>query len=158
MRRLAAVTPFAAAVLAAIPALAACGPARHDAAPTAELVRQPETEMEHSPAAPAPTTMPISSVRIVNCLSQPRIRPSEIVLTCADANMIIDRMVWDSWTDSGAFGRGMESRSVCHPDCASAPRQSFPVAVELSAPVDGLFTTLTKTPDGGVPEVLPIPR
>ncbi|MFC9894131.1 hypothetical protein ACFVMC_10600 [Nocardia sp. NPDC127579] len=152
MRRLAAVTPLAAVALLAL----ACTPDRSTAR-TAELVGRHDAE-EHSPAEAAPTTMPVSSVRIANCRRQPRVRPNEIVLTCADANMIIDRITWDSWTDTGATGRGVESRSVCHPDCGTAPRLSFPVAIELSAPLDGVFTTLTKTPDGGVSEVLPIPR
>ncbi|MEU8899029.1 hypothetical protein [Nocardia sp. NPDC048505] len=155
MRRLVVVTLCTAL---AIPALTACQRDRLDVGRSAELAGRPEGGESHHPASQAPTPVPPPAVRVVNCLSRPQIRPADIVLTCADRNMIIDRITWDGWTEATAFGRGMESRSSCHPDCGTAPRLSFPVAVELSNPIDGLFTTLTKTPDGGVPEVLPIPR
>ncbi|MEV6278455.1 hypothetical protein [Nocardia sp. NPDC051832] len=150
MRRIAGVTPLVIAVVVAIPA---CGRDQDDAIAQADMVGQHEFATEHTTSTPPP---PVPAVALLNCLRQPQIRPAAIVLSCADSNMIIDRITWDSWTDTAASGRGMESRSVCHPDCASAPRQSFPVAVELTMPRDGVFTTLTKTPDGGVPEILPL--
>ncbi|WP_194815083.1 hypothetical protein [Nocardia sp. XZ_19_385] len=153
MRRIAGVTPL---VIAAVVSIPACERDQDDAVVPADLVGQHDIATEHGGTTVAPTPAPVIPVAIANCQRRREVRPAAIVLTCADNNMIIDRITWDSWTDTGAFGRGMESRSVCHPDCASAPRQSFPVAIELTMPLDGIFTTLTKTPDGGAPEVLPL--
>ncbi|GAB2641061.1 hypothetical protein [Nocardia goodfellowii] len=156
MRRIAAVIPLVIAAVVSTAALSACGRDQSDAVAAADPAGAHDVATEHSPAPATPAPAPVIAVAVLNCQRQPEIRPAAIILTCADRNMIIDRIRWDSWTDSGASGRGMESRSVCHPDCASAPRQSFPVTVELTMPADGVFTTLTKTPDGGAPEVLPL--
>lgn len=67
-----------------------------------------------------------------NCES-PEQKPSEIVLTCADAGMYVDQITWSSWAVDGALGKGTYNVNECDPNCAEGTMVAVPVYVELSS-------------------------
>jgi hypothetical protein len=63
-------------------------------------------------------------------------------------NTEITAITWDHWTDKAADGHGLQLVDSCVPDCASAGVSKVPATLVLSAPVDGMFTTLTESWNG----------
>ena len=59
-------------------------------------------------------------------------KPEEVILTCADAGILVREIKWDTWTASGASGSGIHSVNQCDPDCARGKRIEVPVEVRLS--------------------------
>lgn len=49
----------------------------------------------------------------------PRVRPSQIVFTCADSNFGMQSIHWRSWGGRTARGRGVEYYNDCNPFCAA---------------------------------------
>ncbi|WP_225724828.1 MULTISPECIES: hypothetical protein [unclassified Nocardia] len=82
---------------------------------------------------------------VLNCVSRARVRPSDIPITCADPNHFITGITWDSWDDTSAHGRGTDDRNLCVPDCAADKRQAVEVELDLSNPINGVFTLVTIT-------------
>jgi hypothetical protein len=48
-----------------------------------------------------------------------RIRPTSIILTCADGNWFVKRLLWRSWGIDRAVGSGVFHFNNCIPDCAA---------------------------------------
>ncbi|NMO01869.1 hypothetical protein HH308_11670 [Gordonia sp. TBRC 11910] len=83
---------------------------------------------------------------VFDCLGHPVVRPSEIVMTCADANDEILNIRWQSWGAGSANGTGTEHANQCVPDCADGKWAVFPVRLGLSQPVNGAFSLMALTP------------
>ncbi|GAA1005416.1 hypothetical protein GCM10009551_082970 [Nocardiopsis tropica] len=81
-------------------------------------------------AAPAPQTTSIKA-----CDGSPAVRPSELVLACADAGAVVSGITWDSWANDTATGSGTLTTKTCEPDCASGGTQTRTVGVTLHTPV-----------------------
>lgn len=81
-------------------------------------------------AAPAPQTTSIKT-----CDGSPAVRPSELVLACADAGAVVSGITWDSWANDTATGSGTLTTKTCEPDCASGGTQTRTVGVTLHTPV-----------------------
>jgi hypothetical protein len=80
----------------------------------------------HAPA-------PIRQTVIVNCLGKQQVRPSTVVLACADYNSLIDKITWTSWTTRLASGTGTLVQNDCIPYCAAGHFHRYPVLVILWA-------------------------
>jgi len=58
------------------------------------------------------------AVTIVDC-GKSSVRPSYIVLTCADANRYIASIKWMNWGTASAIGRGTLHWNDCSPTCVA---------------------------------------
>jgi hypothetical protein len=84
---------------------------------------------------------------VVNCYQPPQVKPEHIILTCADATMAVDKIVWNSWTIDGATGHGVEFQDNCVPSCAQGSATYSPVTVTLNgaAPPEFRYTSAVVT-------------
>jgi hypothetical protein len=78
----------------------------------------------HSPATP-----PV----VVDCAGQHQVRPAQFVLTCADGNSGLQRVLWQSWRAS-AYGTGAWWVNDCVPTCYQGHGHRFPALVVLWRP------------------------
>jgi hypothetical protein len=67
----------------------------------------------------------------VNCQFKPQVRPSAMILTCADANDVLTGLHWVSWGTGAAFATGIEQINDCTPYCAAGKFINYPVLVDL---------------------------
>jgi hypothetical protein len=58
-------------------------------------------------------------ISIFNCLDEYESQPSNLIITCADANMGVENIIWKSWNNIEASGEGIFYENNCSPDCAS---------------------------------------
>jgi hypothetical protein len=58
-------------------------------------------------------------------------RPEQIMLTCADGGIIVNRIKWQSWNEIEATGSGIYAQNICKPNCAEGARADVPVTVRL---------------------------
>ena len=58
-------------------------------------------------------------VFVFDCVDEHDARPVELIITCADANMGVRNIMWDSWNTLEASGKGEFFENDCEPDCAS---------------------------------------
>ena len=70
---------------------------------------------------------------VVNCGNKLQARPSNFILTCADANDALAGLRWVSWR-SEAFATGAETINTCTPNCAEGKFISYPALVTLWRP------------------------
>jgi hypothetical protein len=121
-----------------------------------------------SPAATLPVTVTkaASSVLpgvVADCTTAPphglTARPTEIVISCADAGLGVGHLTWSSWTASSATGQGSLWLNLCTPDCADGTYAHYPVKTALSHVKDSSdgpwFSVLTITFEGTRPHSLP---
>ena len=91
------------------------------------------------PAALASSRTPGSDVAIANefseqavvfdCQCQPKVRPRNLTLACADGNDYLSRLTWNSWTAGLARAVGVQEINDCDPYCAVGHFHSYPVDV-----------------------------
>ncbi|MFE9259115.1 hypothetical protein [Streptomyces sp. NPDC006879] len=82
-------------------------------------------------AAPAPAPDPVV---VVDCFSQPQVRPTEYLLACGDGNNRLVDLRWDSWGSRTAKATGTDMVNDCRPYCAAGRFRPYPVTVTLSNP------------------------
>jgi hypothetical protein len=51
---------------------------------------------------------------------KPEIRPTGLILTCADANDQAVKLVWSKWTATEAYATGTDTWNTCVPYCAAS--------------------------------------
>lgn len=66
---------------------------------------------------------------VLDCRGQSRVRPSKLVLTCADANDQLTKLHWVHWGPKLAAGYGVEVVNNCKPNCAEGSFVSHNVLV-----------------------------
>jgi hypothetical protein len=108
-------------ILVAVGFLAGCG-SQHDGTPTS------------APGVAAHRAVVPPRVIVVNCLGKQQTRPSNFVLTCADAGDSLTGLHWAAWASTQAFGTGTEKINTCRPNCAEGKFVSYPVLVALWRP------------------------
>lgn len=98
-----------------------------------------------SAAAATPASAPPSAVP--DCLGKPVVRPSEVVLACADAGIGVRSIRWLGWGQPTAAGVGTAFVNDCTPDCAAGHFQSYEAVLLLggSQRCAGLTTYRTAT-------------
>jgi hypothetical protein len=105
--------------------------------------------------APAASAAP-GDTTVINCVGKGQIRPKEIVITCADANVLINKITWTTWNNNAARGRGTLAWNTCLPKtCVDGIVQTYKVKIRLgrvaSGPNASVFTGLTLGFPGGGP-------
>jgi len=80
-----------------------------------------------------------ASTIVFDCLDHAEVEPASYILTCADANSVLARLVWASWTARQAVATGVHELNDCTPDCAGGTFRNYPVDVTFwrSEPVPG---------------------
>ncbi len=127
------------------------------AAPSA----QPTARTQQSQPT-ARTQQTSSDPVLVDCASQPQVRPGSFLLACGDGNSRLVALHWPRWDASGAVGRGTNAVNDCDPYCAVGAFHSYPVTVRLSGPEpwaadpgEQHFTRMTLTYTDGRPDGSP---
>ena len=81
-------------------------------------------------ARPAAATVAARQV-VFDCAGQPQalVKPRNFILTCADANSVLARLSWTSWTPGLASATGLLAENDCNPYCAAGHFHRFPAVV-----------------------------
>lgn len=86
---------------------------------------------------------------VVNCKGKPEVRPMEINMSCADANLMVSDLKWSKWTKAGATGTGTLVWNPCIPTCVAGKAEKYPAKVVLGRVASGagvnVFSGLTLT-------------
>ena len=81
----------------------------------------------------------------VNNCGTLEIKPTDLVLACADANAMLTELKWSGWSNGRAKGSGVYELNDCKPTCVAGTTNSYPVRVLLSKPkVQGGERVLSK--------------
>ncbi len=76
------------------------------------------------------------AVKVLACNGATVSRPSNFVISCADANAALTKTRWSTWNARGATGTTRFAINLCTPYCAASPLSYFPKStVRLSAPI-----------------------
>ena len=92
---------------------------------------------------------------IIDCAGKKVTKPSSIVITCADANVSINKIKWSSWNLNAAKGTGVLSWNTCLPKtCVAGVTVKYPVTITMggvaSAPNLNVFSKVDVAfPKGG---------
>ncbi|MFL5877005.1 MAG: hypothetical protein ACJ76T_14145 [Solirubrobacteraceae bacterium] len=89
--------------------------------------------------------------------TNPSYKPTQIIVTCADANTVLKGISWKSYGSDTASGSATANVNACDPNCAAGKLQAFPAMVKLSQPKDcgrdvRQFTHLVLTYTGAKPQ------
>jgi len=55
----------------------------------------------------------------LDCLGKPVVKPSEVILSCADAGTGVRKITWLGWGEPTAAGVGTAFANDCTPNCAA---------------------------------------
>lgn len=69
---------------------------------------------------------------LVGCERVPHVRPSSVVIACADGNFFFKGIRWRTWGPGGASGSGTAVLNDCTPYCAAGHFHSYPATIALS--------------------------
>ena len=69
---------------------------------------------------------------VPDCLGKPRVRPTEIVLACADANFGVRKLRWTGWGSPFAAATGVAYANDCKPYCAAGHMHTYQAVVVVS--------------------------
>jgi hypothetical protein len=93
----------------------------------------------------------------INCLRE-QYKPQAIVMTCADAGILVDRLKWSRWSRTTAMANGRFVWNDCKPSCVAGHLHFLPVKVTLSGPKrcpgrthEAFGRAAFTYPDGGPP-------
>ncbi len=102
-------------------------------------------------AAVPSNSLPVPTTRALPTLDVPPvydgIKPREVGFS-ADSTNDLTNITWSSWTTTSATGSGTWTYESCDPDCANGPTTPYPATIQLSQPVNGVFTAMTETTSG----------
>jgi hypothetical protein len=86
-------------------------------------------------SAPAAAVSAAAATQVVvfDCPGQAKalVKPRNFILTCADANSVLAKLSWTSWTPGVASATGVLEENDCTPYCAVGHFHSFPALVIL---------------------------
>ena len=84
-------------------------------------------------AAPALTSASAAPARtyLYNCSTLTQ-KPREIVLTCADANLWVNKITWTSWSSASAHARGTLHWNTCTPTCVAGKEKTTTITFVAS--------------------------
>lgn len=124
--------------------LGGCGGSPH-AARLSSTTTEPSPISTTTMPAPTPTmstattttqSSPVPGV-VADCLTEPgsyptSIRPTSIVLACADDGIRVEDASWTNWMDTTANGAGTIWENDCTPSCADGIFHQYPASLTLS--------------------------
>ena len=96
--------------------------------------------LQQQQQVPATLSAASSSRALPDCLGHPKVRPTDILFTCADGGFGVDRLSWVTWGGSRAVGLGSAYVNDCTPSCAAGHFHRFPAVV--------IATGLQRCPNG----------
>ncbi|GGM73280.1 hypothetical protein GCM10012275_49850 [Longimycelium tulufanense] len=99
--------------------------------PSTGSLLETRTSRAARPGQPGDQEVVIQAAGLINCIA-PETRPSEIVITCADANYLVSELQWRDWGGEQAHATGTAWVNPCDPSCAESEQQPFPARVVLS--------------------------
>jgi hypothetical protein len=73
-----------------------------------------------------------SAPRVLTCSERFASKPSNYIISCADANAGWTGVTWSSWTASSASGHGFLHQNDCTPNCASGKFIDYRANLTLS--------------------------
>jgi hypothetical protein len=87
----------------------------------------------HSAAATSVSATTAPRIVVFDCPGQAKalVEPRNFILTCADANSVLGKLSWTSWTPGVASATGVLEENDCTPYCAAGHFHSFPALVIL---------------------------
>ncbi len=88
--------------------------------------------MTVSAIAPAGAATQAITTHLLTCAMRTTTRPSNYVLSCADANAGFVAMKWSTWTLTSATGQGILRQNDCTPNCVSGKWIRYRATVSLS--------------------------
>jgi hypothetical protein len=97
--------------------------------------------------APAAVAAPGDTV-VINCAGKGEVKPQEIVITCADAGVMVTKISWKTWNNNQAKGTGTLVWNTCLPKtCVDGIVEKYKVKVTLgrvaSGPNISVFSGMT---------------
>lgn len=66
--------------------------------------------------------------------AKPSVRPSSIVVACADAGFYFTKLKWSAWQPRSASATGLANQNDCTPNCAAGRFHTYRARIRLSAP------------------------
>jgi hypothetical protein len=63
------------------------------------------------------------------------VRPHQVTIACADANLYATGLRWSRWSASGATAAGTGHMNDCTPYCAAGHFHAFRMTIRLSQPI-----------------------
>jgi len=60
-----------------------------------------------------------STVAIVDCTAKPVVKPTSIIIACADANRYVAAIAWQHWGNASASATGVLRWNDCAPSCVA---------------------------------------
>ena len=70
-----------------------------------------------------------SGAALPDCAGKPIIKPSNVVLTCADAGATASQIVWTGWGNTFTAGVGIASVNDCIPNCAAGHYHKYRIVL-----------------------------
>jgi len=124
------------------------------------------TQSAHAAPGNAPARMVV-----FDCPGQPAlVKPSTFIVTCADGNILFDKLSWTSWTPGLASATGTLIKNTCTPSCVAGHFRSYPVLVIFwgkaavkNHPGEQCYTRMTliypgsRPPGAAQTETIPLP-
>jgi hypothetical protein len=87
------------------------------------------------PMTESASASPAANVKLLTCTGTTVVKPSTFVITCADANILLTKTHWSTWTGTSASGTTRFGMNLCKPYCAASPITYFSnSSVRLSSP------------------------
>ena len=75
--------------------------------------------------APRPNALP-------DCLGKPKVRPTEVIFACGDANFGARKLRWTGWGEAFAAAVGVAYANDCTPDCAAGKVHNYQAVLVAS--------------------------
>jgi len=74
----------------------------------------------------------IAPVKVSECgLKKPTTQPKSLILTCADAGVILNHLKWRYWGEQVATAMGTSTENDCKPNCAAGHDHDFGIVATL---------------------------
>lgn len=70
----------------------------------------------------------------VNNCGELEVKPTDLVLACADANAMLTDLKWSGWSNGRAKATGTYEVNDCTPTCVAGKTRAYPVRVKLDRP------------------------
>ena len=90
------------------------------------------------------------AVAIVDCGSAARVRPTTLIIACADANLYVSSITWSNWGGARASARGVLRWNDCTPTCVAGHWHrravNFKATTIKSRNGESLYTRLLASP------------
>jgi hypothetical protein len=83
-----------------------------------------------------PSSVPVaaasSTIALPDCNGKPVVKPSSVVLACADAGIVAAHVKWNGWGAAVASGTGVASVNDCSPNCAAGHLLNYTVSLRAA--------------------------